>query len=228
MHDIRQLSLFHAFTEDALLEYLSKKIGKTIRLVITDNTVSMISVTPDREKPTLRLHRMFLSAPDDVLRDLARFIGNRKHPTPLISDFIKENRHLIGTRKPSRKTLRTAGSHHDLAPVAASLNREYFGDRVTAPVTWGQQRRRRCGRMITLGSYYPGENIIRINPALDRKRVPAYFLAFIVYHEMLHADLGIPEQEGRRVVHCREFKRRERLFRDYARARAWENWHYRG
>jgi len=30
-----------------------------------------------------------------------------------------------------------------------------------------------------------------MNNPLDSKRVPVYYLKFIIYHEMLHADLGV-------------------------------------
>ena len=64
--------------------------------------------------------------------------------------------------------------------------------------------------------------MIRINPVLDRKTVPRYFVAFIVYHEMLHASLGALLKGTRRNVHSREFRKREKLFKDYENAMAWE------
>jgi hypothetical protein len=65
-------------------------------------------------------------------------------------------------------------------------------------------------------------NTIRINPVLDRKAVPLCVLEFILYHEMLHADLGVTRKNGRRSVHSREFRGRERLFSQYDTATAWE------
>jgi hypothetical protein len=61
-----------------------------------------------------------------------------------------------------------------------------------------------------------------MNPLLDRRTVPRFFVEFIVYHEMLHADIGVETRNGRRRVHTWEFRRRERLFREYARAISWE------
>lgn len=74
----------------------------------------------------------------------------------------------------------------------------------------------------TLGSYLDSVNTIRINPVLDKKSVPRYYIEFIVYHEMLHADMGVTEKNGRRVVHSKEFRAREKSFRDYRKAMAWE------
>jgi predicted metal-dependent hydrolase len=58
---------------------------------------------------------------------------------------------------------------------------------------------------------------------MDSKRVPGYFIEYVVYHEMLHAAIGIQEREGRRSIHSAEFKKREKLFKYYERAMAWEN-----
>jgi predicted metal-dependent hydrolase len=103
-----------------------------------------------------------------------------------------------------------------------AINREYFGDRVSASITWGAKGPRRAAARRTLGSYCSDNNMIRINPMLDSKRIPRYFLEFIVYHEMLHADIGIKRVGKRRSVHSKEFKRLEKMFRHYDRAIAWE------
>jgi predicted metallopeptidase len=47
----------------------------------------------------------------------------------------------------------------------------------------------------------------------------------VVFHEMLHQVVPVREVGGRRVVHGAEFRRRERAWRGYARARAWEARH---
>jgi predicted metal-dependent hydrolase len=93
---------------------------------------------------------------------------------------------------------------------------------VSCAITWGTKNPRYAARKRTLGSFSKDKNTIRINPALDRRRVPGYFVEFVVFHEMLHAFLGISEKNGRRLVHSKEFKQRERVFRHYDRAMAWE------
>ena len=64
--------------------------------------------------------------------------------------------------------------------------------------------------------------IIRIHPTLDRQEVPEFYVAAVVFHEMLHQMVPAVEVNGRRVVHGREFRRRERAYPDHARAKAWE------
>jgi len=69
--------------------------------------------------------------------------------------------------------------------------------------------------------------VIRIHPVLDHPEVPAWFVAFVLFHEMLH--VAIPPEAGtkRRRVHTRRFRAAERAHPDYARAMAWEKTHVR-
>ena len=67
------------------------------------------------------------------------------------------------------------------------------------------------------------DRIIRIHPLLDREFVPRWYLEYVVYHEMLHAF--VPDKydaEGRRIIHHAGFLKRERKFRHYHSAIAWE------
>jgi hypothetical protein len=60
---------------------------------------------------------------------------------------------------------------------------------------------------------------------LDSRRVPAFYVEFIVYHEMLHAVVESTVKNGRRRIHAREFQEREKLFEHYEKACAWEKEH---
>jgi predicted metal-dependent hydrolase len=208
--------------EQSLLSYLEKATGKHILLVLTDNAASMLSVKHKGGSVYLRMQRMFLSADSKVVDEIAGFIKNTKTKTPLVREFIRQNIHQVKRRPPRKVNLRAEGSCHDLLEMYHAINREYFGDRVSASITWGAKGPRRAAARRTLGSYCSDNNMIRINPMLDSKRVPQYFLEFIVYHEMLHADIGIKRVGKRRSVHSKEFKRLEKMFRHYDRAIAWE------
>ena len=70
-----------------------------------------------------------------------------------------------------------------------------------------------------------GDLSVRIHPTLDRPEVPEFYVAAVVFHEMLHQAVPVHEAGGRRVVHGREFRARERAYRDHERARAWESRH---
>ncbi len=217
-----QLNLPFGQSEETLSAHLQQATGKKISVTLTDNSTSMISVRAKEGFFQVRLHRMFLQAGDALIAEIASFIGRRRGRTPLIREFILLQSSLIRKASPRRCLINPIGKHHDLSEIVRSVNDEYFGGRITAPVTWGTRRRGRAVRRRTLGSYSSNTNTVRINPLLDRKKVPSFFIEFIVYHEMLHADMGVGEKEGRRTVHCREFRRREKMFDRYAEAIAWE------
>src|SRR5690606_27688329 len=55
------------------------------------------------------------------------------------------------------------------------------------------------------GFFRATDRVIQIHPVLNSPDMPLFALEFLVYHELLHADM--PEAQ-----HNREFRRRERLF----------------
>jgi hypothetical protein len=219
---------FPSWTEDELRAQLDAATGLRTKLTITDNASTLMSV---RHLPggraLVRLHHMFLSSDPLTLRSLARWV---KHPGshaagPMLNAFISANEHLVRERQPRPMRIRTRGEHHDLQSLYDEVNAEHFADRVDAPITWGKrpsQRKRR--RSIRFGSYSLTEHLIRIHPNLDEAFVPRYFVRYIVFHEMLHADLGFRRSPcGRTQMHTPEFNRLERQYPDYDRAVEWHN-----
>lgn len=221
-----QLKLLFHQNSDTLRDYFESATGKTIAIIITDNTVSMLSTRHKKRNTVLvRLHWMFLHADNDVIKEIAAFIKNKNSKTPSITKFIQENRECIKkrTRKPLKINAR--GKCHKLNEIYDSLNTEYFNDRVNAVITWGKRLSRWYSGKRTLGSYDESNNIIRINPVLDQGSIPKYFVEFIVYHEMLHADMVSKKNKGRNIIHTKEFKRREQFFKKYEKAMLWEKKH---
>ncbi len=205
-----------------LRRYFERRCASPISLTITDNSTSILSVKDRGGTVFIRLHRMFLCAGEEVLHEIAAFLRRRKGPTPLLRGFLSQNTHRIREARPRKRTLRPRGNHHDLGAIYDSLNAEYFGSSLSCTLTWGTKGPGHAVRKRTLGSYSRHTNTIRINPVLDRKAVPRYFVEFVVFHEMLHSDTAIHEKNGRRQVHSKQFRQREKLFRHYDRALAWE------
>lgn len=217
-----QLSLPLRRDAGHLRDYFQRISGRPVTLAVTDNSASMVSVRETGKTLAVRLHRMFLDAGDEVIGEIAAFVVRGKGATPLLRRFLRENRHMIRRCAPRKTSLRTEGRHHHLGEIFRSLNREYFGGRISGAITWGTRNPSHAVRKRTLGSYSRHGNVIRINPVLDRRNIPRYFVEFVVYHEMLHAGMDRVEKNGRRRVHSREFKERERLFGQYQKAVAWE------
>ena len=218
----KQLSLMYSHSESSLRHYLEERLGRPIALILTENSTTMLSVRVQDSNLRIRLHRMFVNADSNVFDEIVAYLKNRKRAMPLFRRFLRENKTRI-TAKPLKKVpLKTDGKYHDLRELYNSVNEEYFGGSINAAITWGTRSPRFSVRRRTLGSYSERSNIIRINPVLDKKAVPRFFVAFIVYHEMLHAAMGTPLRGKRRSVHSTEFRKREKLFRDYEKAMAWE------
>jgi hypothetical protein len=199
--------------------------GKVLILKLTDNRHTIVSVQRGRDAYRVRIHRMFASAEPRQVRALARYIvHNDKNASTQLSAFIERHQHLVSKppRAARRMVMRTSGQVHDLAVVFDRLNRRFFSGKHEARITWGPSRRRPNQRSIKVGSYSLEDGLIRVHPALDNEGVPAYFVEWIVFHEMLHGKHAIREVGGRRCFHPPEFARDERRFPDYGRARLWE------
>lgn len=225
---MNQLSLpfLPTFDEISLKEYFQKTTSKTIHLTLTSNTVSMLSIREKESAVLIRLHSMFLNAGSDVLDEIGAFINRKRRPTPRIKEFIHQNKARIEERKMRDVHSKPQGRYYNLSDMFEELNREYFSNSVSSAITWGNKSQQRTVRKRRLGSYQRDRDIIRINHVLDSKRVPRYFVEFIVYHEMLHAALALESGNTRQRVHSLEFKRRERLFKNYALALQWEERKY--
>ena len=213
---------------DALRDSLSVLSGYDIHLRITNNSSTMMSVRYDmmRRIARLNLHHMFLHAPPKVEKALAQWVKQpkSKRAAAVLNPYIADQQHLVQERAPRKQRQVTQGHHHDLEAYYAAVNAQEFGDEVDCPITWGRMPTQRRRRSIRFGSYTPGEHLIRIHPFLDQVFVPQYFVKYIVFHEMLHAHMGIAEGEnGRRQIHPPAFKQREATYPDFERAMAWMN-----
>jgi len=210
-----------------LQRYLSRTAARRVRLRLTDDRRSILLAQQEPGALGVTLHGMFLDAPARVLKVLARFIHT---PQPrlrarVIRLYRETGLDRAGTATPGvvPVTLRHKGVFFDLKSVYDRLNEEYFGGQLQVFITWGRRSAQPGRRSIHFGSYNWDRRLIRINPALDRFYVPGYFVDYIVYHEMLHAALGVRRDgNGRRSAHSREFHRKETAFRHFDRAREWE------
>ena len=174
-----------------------------------------------------RVHHMFLDAPREVVDALASFAGSgrgmaarRRQAGERIDAYVREHRARIADPRPGR--LDPRGRVHDLKTIFDRLNAMNFGGLVDARIGWGPNRGRGRRRTIKTGVYVQDARLIRIHPALDRPQVPEHYVAAVVFHEMLHQVIPIVEKNGRRVVHGPEFRRRERQYPEYERAKRWE------
>lgn len=211
-----------------LQEKLAGLLPMRVLVRVTDNLHTMLSFGRQDGRLIIRLHRMFLHAPDEVLEALARYVaGGDVVASSELDAFIDRHRWMIRRPSPEQRRrrfqLRTRGAHHDLGVLVRALERLYFCRPLGCAITWGAAPRVRLPRRsIKLGSYAPEARLIRIHPALDQPHVPTWFVGWIVFHELLHHHHGIRTVGGRRRIHTAEFLDDERRYAHYERARRWE------
>jgi hypothetical protein len=231
----RQLDLFDArrvprttsvSNARQLADALSDLLVERVRLTVHDNRSTMVSFRRNPGEIHYRVHHMFLEAPHEVVAALAAFAAprrgasRRREAGTRIDAFVKRNRARIAVPRADR--LLSRGRFHDLQEIYDRLNAERFGGRIEARIGWGPVRQGRRRRTVKTGVYVQDARIIRIHPTLDRAEVPEFYVAAVVFHEMLHQAVPAREVNGRRIVHGPEFRRHERAYPDHARARAWE------
>ncbi|MBA2663637.1 MAG: hypothetical protein H0U74_15210 [Bradymonadaceae bacterium] len=205
----------------ALHRSLERELG-VVDLVLTDNRRRMVSSRKRKNRYVVRIHHMFIGcdhATADALIGLAR--GQGEESRELIRAYIDEHRDEIRFEQDADNR-QSDGAHHDLQSmldvIRAELGLDGFED---IAITWGRDGRGR--RSIRFGSYDFDQRLIRVHPVLDQDWVPDFFVAFIVYHEILHAVHPPNRNNSRRCVHTPEFREMEMRYAHYNEALAWEH-----
>lgn len=212
--------------QQRLQHLLGDALGTAVSVTWTDNARSMVTARKRGALTRVRLHHMFTDADEPTVRAVARFLLEGQGPASReLTHFIESRRErvapVIQPRVPGALV-----HHHDLQAILHEVNARYFEPAIAVCIGWARRARasgrRRKRRSIKLGSYLGSGRSIRIHPVLDARWVPRFFVEYIVYHELLHDALGMPERNGRRRLHGSEFRARERMFERYAEAIAWE------
>ena len=218
--------------QDSLERRIRAHLAKgRVSVTLTDNRYTMISVRrlPKEKRYEVRLHHMFADADPVITRALAQYIvDNDSEASHVLGDFIDQNSgHVRGrARRQPTQVIFTAGEHHDLREIYDELNARYFDNKIEAMITWGQRTGRpRRRNSIKMGSYSVEDRLIRIHRSLDRAFVPKFFVAWIVFHEMLHQVHDIRVKNGRREFHSKEFLADEAMYEHYDEAKIWERRH---
>jgi hypothetical protein len=217
----------HEGARQSLERKLRAAFAGPVILSITDNRHSIITHRVQKGTLHARIHHMFLDAPAGVVEALVRYVtrGDRD-ASAILGDFIDDNGFRLARRKRGAPLI-SKGRHHDLLSLFDKTNQRYFNGSMNALITWGKRgtSQSRERKTIKLGSYSAVDRLIRVHPALDQKWVPRYFVAYIVYHEMLHHVIPGSRGLGRVNLHPPEFKQREREFRYFQRSLDWEKKH---
>lgn len=205
-------------TPEELRNLVCRKAGLPVSLTLTRNRVSMVSARFSPNGVTLRLTHAFLSAPADVIEALGRYLAVRSRAdwrkVAAFASFLEP----AGEGHARPMDLVTKGRVYDLAPIRDRINSLHFDGQIECRIAWarpGRNRRMARTRTIRYGTYNKSLNLVRINPLLDDLKVPAEFLDYIVFHEMLHAAVPSANGRGRWRHHHGSFRLLERRYPGY-------------
>jgi hypothetical protein len=205
---------------EVFVAWLRVQLNKPICLTFTRNRSTLLSCRERRGVLRVRMHQTFAAAGAREVVAIARYLtGSDREASAIISDFIAT--HGAG-EAPAEGALAPRGRFHDLDEIHGELNERFFHGASNSRITWGHAGSRRSRRTIQLGSFVANENLIRIHPSLDQAFVPRQYVAWVVFHEMLHEVLGVERKRRRRSVHPPEFGVLEATFPDFAACKEWE------
>ncbi|MGI8785931.1 MAG: hypothetical protein ACR2L2_20035 [Acidobacteriota bacterium] len=143
--------------------------------------------------------------PEKVERRYRRYANQ-----PEVRDRIHEVRRRRS--RPSRG--RSKGRTYDLHLMLEAVARKYHVDLANiAKIYWTPTVSRSV-----LGRYDRAHYSIAVNRALDHPDIPAYFVEYIVYHEMLHSVFDDVFEDDTRRSHHAAFRAAEKRFTDYEKS----------
>ncbi|KKM06207.1 MAG: hypothetical protein KR126chlam4_01284 [Candidatus Anoxychlamydiales bacterium] len=206
-------------------EALEKKSNLAISLKVKDYKSTFISVLKTRSNIQISLHKLFLDAPDNVKEAVVIYCLKRDKKAHSI---IKKYANIYFsyadyTHRLNVKNLKFKGEFFDLKQIMENLNLIYFKGALNLNITWFEKPKYRKFRHITFGSFDKNSKLVRINRMLDRADITFYFINYIVYHEMLHyVCKEIIDEDGKRKIHTKEFKNKEKEFAYYKEAKEFE------
>lgn len=171
------------------------------------------------------LHEGYLNAPKDIQSLLISLPGRKrmsKKTRSILREYsgseqfrkiqIQLNQHSIALYHESD----AIGRFYHLKEVFERVNSAYFKGQHSLPhLCWSTRVTRR-----KFGHYNPTIDSIQLSRTLDGKKIPEYVIDFVLYHELLHRDLGFLEKNGRQYAHRTEFRQRELAFPQYEKAQA--------
>ena len=224
MRDHRQTLTFQDQTL-TFQERLESSSGIKLRLKINDNRSTMLSIKWEPDCPKVSLHRMFLRAPKNVMQALACYLrGEHEKLAPSIKAYIEHNlQKLDYSHELDFSKLQTKGIVYDLSWMYRQINRDYFNRSLDLHITWfGERRRRPLSSRVIFGLYHDPLRLIKISRLLDNSYFPEYFVAYVIYHEMLHHVCPTyVDAKGQTHIHNKAFKEKEKEFKHFNQAQQW-------
>jgi hypothetical protein len=186
-------------------------------------TSTLLRTRADQQKTDILINEGFIDAPDDVFAALMRYTLGMGGQGDLdsakqyaASPDYAEVQMALAAATPTDVSTTAEGVCYDLRDAFARVNKAYFAGKQSMPhLVWSETHTYR-----KFGHYDKTRDLVMVSTTLDAPDIPAYVVDFVVYHELLHRELGVRRVNGRRRIHTPEFRQRERRFRKYDKAQA--------
>ncbi len=181
---------------------------------------SLYAMKPSPTGMRLTLAQAFAGAPDDVLKAVLALLKQRNSAARGLmyayAESAASTKIVSALRALSEPAVVLITGPHDLAASFARVNATYFAGVMPQPrLTWSTSANTRL-----MGQYQPGVDTLMLNCALNTADVPQFVIDYVMYHELLHKQLGARITRGKRHVHFAEFRTAEQRFPQFAEANA--------
>jgi hypothetical protein len=205
-------------------KYRPRYPGMPVRFELY-NLPAVYRVSQQEDFLLIEAHEGFVGAPVEVIRALALVALAGKGGSSLsklktyaqTEAFLTITSALEGTYSPT--TDRSQGQHFDLQQIFERVNQTYFNGEIEKPaLMWNKTLTHR-----KFGHYQANTDTIMISISLDKASTPAYVLEYVMYHELLHKQLGVVTNNGRRYAHTKAFREAEARFPKQKQAEAYLN-----
>ncbi len=170
------------------------------------------------------INECFIGAPGIVLNALVEMaFGNTKAPLPIVKHYANGPDYLrISTAmrlSPAPIIAALSGEHYNLQEIFTRVNQRFFKGEMPQPhLRWSRAETHRI-----MGTYQARTDTIMISQTLDDAQVPEFVIDYVMYHELLHKQLGSRFSRGRRHVHFDDFRAADQQYPRFAEAEAFLN-----
>lgn len=181
----------------------------------------------------IRLSDKLYNAPDDILKSITIILLDKLFRVKTSPSLRKSYKHYVNEhvlphipaiKRKISSDYRPDGKFFNLDTIFEKINSQYFNSLIKKPaIGWSLKKSFR-----RLGFYDHERDLLVISRLFDHNRVPQYVVEYIMYHEMLHVLYPVERVNGRRVVHSKQFKKQELIFKEYTLATRWIHkklWH---
>jgi hypothetical protein len=177
----------------------------------------------------VRLSDLFVDASRQVLKAisiilLCKLYRRRVHPqaAAIYKEYVdsaamKAKAQSTRSQRGRKLISDPKGQSVDLSSLFQKLNEKYFQNQLEKlNLGWGPKKSRRI-----LGHYDPSHHAISISRWFDSPKIPEHVVAYILYHEMLHALFAKSSNFDLRNKHSCQFKNEEKRFEQFQEANDW-------